>query len=81
MLDDLSLYPVPTDFFGADVAALFGSDDPSLLSGWHVIVEEQQADGEYFQLLLREVDGAVEYLVAGPIEALAGPLPCEPQEA
>lgn len=83
VLDDLSLYPVPTDFFGADVAALVGTDDPQDLVGWHVIVEEQTSDGTYVQLLLREhpETGELQYLLDGHEETFDDPRPCTPEPA
>ncbi len=83
VLDDITLYPEPTDFFGADVAALVGTDDPQDLVGWHVIVEEQGSDGTYVQLLLREhpETGELQYLLDGHEEIFDAPRPCTPEAA
>jgi len=82
VLDDLTLYPVPTDTFGADVAALLGTDDPDELVGWHVIIEEQQSDGNYIQLLLRQDpnSGELQYLLDGSADPFSAPRRCEVEE-
>ena len=81
VLSDLTLYPEPTDSFGADIAAILGTDDPQELVGWHVIVEEQQNDGSYIQLLLRqdpETD-QLQYLLDGSVNIFDAPRQCEPK--
>ncbi len=79
--DDLTVYPEPTDSFGADIAALLGTDDPDELVGWHVIVEERQSDGSYIQLLLREDPNSreLQYLLDGSAETFDAPRRCEPE--
>lgn len=81
VLTDLTLYPEPTDYFGADIAALLGTDDPQDLVGWHVIVEEQQSDGSYIQLLLRDdpESGQLQYLLDGSADTFDAPRQCEPE--
>ena len=83
VLDDLSIYPEVSPTFGADVAALLGTDNPEELLGWHVIVEEQRSDGELVQLLLREAtdSGEIQYLLDGSYEDFDSPRPCIAQPA
>lgn len=81
VVNDLSLFPQPSASFGADVEALLGSDDPRELVGWHVIVEDEKADGRYLQLLLREDPdtGELQYLVDGSDETFDTPRHCSPE--
>lgn len=83
VLGNLGLYPQPSETFGADVAALIGTDNPDDLLEWHMIVEEQGPDGEYVQLLLREAPGTgeLQYLLDGSDERFDSPRPCNPQPA
>ncbi len=83
VLDDLTLYPQPTNSFGADIAALVGTDDPNELVGWHAIVEEQQSDGSYIQLLLREDpnSGELQYLLDGSADTFSARADASPKRS
>lgn len=81
VLDDLSVFPEPSESFGEDVAAILGTDNQDDLVGWHVIVEEQNDDGSYVQLLIREAPetGDLEYILGGSDETFDEPRPCQPR--
>ena len=76
VLDDLTVYPEPSEYFGPDIAAIIDTGEAEDLNGWHVIVEEQ-----YVQLLLRRNpdSGQLEYLVDSGPDLFDAPRPCEPK--
>lgn len=80
ILEDLSVYPEPTGYFGADLEALLGTDDPGDLTGWHVILDERTADNDYVQLLLRRelTSGKIQYVLDGSDEVFKEPRVCNP---
>ena len=81
VLDDLAIFPQPTEHFGADIEAILGVDNPEDLIGWHDIVEEQTSVGDYIQLLLRRdpASGDLQYLLDGGEEAFGAPRRCDPE--